>query len=234
MTSQSTKNFKYLRCTYNRRPYLGMAYGLSGVLYMLLKATQCVKRLRETKELMEVLENSIDLLLVAIKRSGGRLPTIQSNRKPIFVVDANCGISGIIPLLTEAIFLFPHKQQVFMEAALEAGELTWKEGIRVKGGSLGQGISGNGYMLHTLYRCFKRLDQQTKKKPETKEQDIIKLADLGIDKQAFLEQRNTTAETEKPAKKEPVQRSYLGDLAIKWRVRSFMYARVLFDAEVNK
>jgi hypothetical protein len=45
------------------------------------------------------------------------------------------------------------------EAASKCGKLTWEQGILYKGNGICHGITGNGYMLHCLYRAFKRLSQ---------------------------------------------------------------------------
>ena len=44
-----------------------------------------------------------------------------------------------------------------MQAAQLAGEITWDEGILLKGSGICHGITGNGYLLHNLYRTFKTL-----------------------------------------------------------------------------
>ena len=44
-----------------------------------------------------------------------------------------------------------------MESAVLAGEVTWKEGLVLKGNGLCNGISGNAYALHSLFRAYKRL-----------------------------------------------------------------------------
>ena len=37
------------------------------------------------------------------------------------------------------------------------GNIIWKEGLLKKGNGLCHGISGNGYLLHALYRKFDEL-----------------------------------------------------------------------------
>ena len=69
------------------------------------------------------------------------------------------GIPGAIPMLTAAIDLFPSMQTKLLAAATRAGEITWKEGLLLRGNSLCHGIAGNGYMLHTLFRTFNKLSR---------------------------------------------------------------------------
>ena len=44
------------------------------------------------------------------------------------------------------------------------GEYIWLEGLLSKGNGLCHGISGNGYMLHNVYKTF---DKLSLKEPET-------------------------------------------------------------------
>lgn len=45
------------------------------------------------------------------------------------------------------------KDKKFLDSALKAGEVIWERGILLKGNGLCHGISGNAYMLHSLYRA---------------------------------------------------------------------------------
>jgi hypothetical protein len=42
---------------------------------------------------------------------------------------------------------------------MEAGNLTWKEGLVLAGTGLGKGIMGNAYLLLSLSRSIKKLSQ---------------------------------------------------------------------------
>jgi lantibiotic modifying enzyme len=60
------------------------------------------------------------------------------------------GAPGAIPLFLEAYLTF--KNQDFLEAALKSGKCVWKKGLIRKGFGLCHGISGNAYLLHSIYR----------------------------------------------------------------------------------
>jgi membrane transport protein XK len=48
-------------------------------------------------------------------------------------------------------------RQELLELATKAGENTWRQGLLKKGTGICHGISGNGYVLHNLFRTFKGL-----------------------------------------------------------------------------
>lgn len=48
----------------------------------------------------------------------------------------------------------PELKRLCIEAATKAGDGTFKYGLLLKGNGLCHGISGNGYMLHSLARFF--------------------------------------------------------------------------------
>jgi hypothetical protein len=56
--------------------------------------------------------------------------------------------------------LFPKLKDKLLHAINIAGQKTWIEGLRLKGNGLCHGIAGNGYFLHTIYRCYARLSSE--------------------------------------------------------------------------
>ena len=64
------------------------------------------------------------------------------------------GASGVIHLLTAAAELFPNMAKDLVERSIKIGDLIWMEGLVFQGNSLFDGISGNGYALHCLFRCL--------------------------------------------------------------------------------
>ena len=66
-------------------------------------------------------------------------------------------------MLMLASELFPDHEKSCFEAAMAAGDLTWKQGLLLKGNGLCHGISGNGYLLHSLYRGCLRLSKDESK-----------------------------------------------------------------------
>jgi hypothetical protein len=68
------------------------------------------------------------------------------------------GAPGAIPMFVSAAKFFsetdPDLKAQCIEAAVKAGEGTFKFGLLFKGNGLCHGISGNGYMIHSLTRYF--------------------------------------------------------------------------------
>ena len=71
------------------------------------------------------------------------------------------GLSGVIPMLTKATEVF-HDNEKLVERCIKAvdllGEVTWGQGLVFKTG-LVDGIIGNGYLLHRIYRMYNNLAQ---------------------------------------------------------------------------
>jgi lantibiotic modifying enzyme len=53
-------------------------------------------------------------------------------------------------MLISAYKLF--NNDIYLKSALKAGELVWKKGMLLKGNGICHGITGNAYVLHSLYR----------------------------------------------------------------------------------
>eukprot|EP00826_Nyctotherus_ovalis_P034768 TRINITY_DN2921_c0_g1_i3.p1 TRINITY_DN2921_c0_g1~~TRINITY_DN2921_c0_g1_i3.p1 ORF type:complete len:436 (-),score=85.95 TRINITY_DN2921_c0_g1_i3:103-1410(-) len=130
------------------RHYLGAAHGISGVVYMLLKAIEMVEELSKDKELMALLESTCDRLLTVMNKVGN-FPVIFGSGSDNLYHFCH-GAPGIISSLLEAHKIL--KKENYISAALLAGEAMWKHGIILKGNTLCHGITGNTYFLHTLYR----------------------------------------------------------------------------------
>jgi hypothetical protein len=77
-------------------------------------------------------------------------------------------------MLTEAVQVFPHMRDRLLEAAESLGELTWEQGLLCKGNSLCHGITGNGYLLHCLYRTFNNLGKQASNYVEDVTNEAVK------------------------------------------------------------
>lgn len=63
------------------------------------------------------------------------------------------GATGAIPMLISAYHTF--KDNVYLESLLKTGEMVWNNGLLKKGNGICQGITGNGYVLHSIYRLTK-------------------------------------------------------------------------------
>ena len=91
-----------------------------------------------------------------LEKNKGVLPDTGHDEKSFgnFTMHFCTGTPGVIPLLLESINIFPNLRDRLLKAAIEAGTATWEKGIIRKGNGLCHGISGNGYILHCIYRTF--------------------------------------------------------------------------------
>ena len=86
--------------------------------------------------------------------------TDLTSKKPKIMGSFNNGPSGAIPLLCEAIKVFPGQTEILIETAQMLGELTWSQPEpEHRGTSLRKGASGKGYLLHCLFRTYKSLSE---------------------------------------------------------------------------
>ncbi len=60
-------------------------------------------------------------------------------------------------MLVLASEMFSANQEHYLETAEKIGELTWRKGLTRDGYGIFEGITGNGYALHSLSRGFTRL-----------------------------------------------------------------------------
>ena len=81
-------------------------------------------------------------------------------------------------MLSVAMEVFPDMTNVLIECCQKAGEITWRQGLLLKGNGLCHGITGNGYMLHCLYRTFRRLSQITLKDDTEDREETKRLAQI--------------------------------------------------------
>jgi hypothetical protein len=102
--------------------------------------------------------------LIKITIWSGRLPFLldQKDVNDKFATQFCHGSPALIPLMTLAADIYPKMEELCLEVAQKAGEITWQRGILMKGGGLCHGIAGNAYLLHNLYRTFKKLAKRQK------------------------------------------------------------------------
>ena len=129
--------------------YYGAAHGLMGILYILMKALMIIDELSKDKELRKSIESSAEFLL-SLQYPSGNFPISYGSESEKLVHFCN-GAPGSISFLLSAYKLF--KRDEYLNAALKAGNITWQEGILLKGNGLCHGITGNAYALHSLYRA---------------------------------------------------------------------------------
>ncbi len=126
--------------------YYGAAHGTFGILYLLMKAAEATG-VGKDPALMDLLRRTCEYM-VTLQFGTGNFPMSFGGKKDNMVQFCH-GAPGAIPALLEAHKLF--KSESFLSAALKAGETVWTRGILLKGNGLCHGITGNAYMLHSIY-----------------------------------------------------------------------------------
>ncbi|XP_067142846.1 glutathione S-transferase LANCL1-like [Centruroides vittatus] len=132
-----------LTYVWNGKYYLGAAYGLSGILYVLLQA-----KLYLSLEELSLLETSIDYLLQT-RFPSGNFPSSVDNRSDALLQWCH-GAPGIIHLLCLAYKYFYNRK--YLDAAEQCGDLIWRKGLLKKGDSICHGVAGNAYAFLQLYQ----------------------------------------------------------------------------------
>jgi len=132
--------------------YYGGAHGSFGIVYEMLKACELVEELKANKELMTILENTCDHL-ITLQFPSGNFPSSYGGKKDKLVHFCH-GAPGAIPMLLQAHKLF--QKETYLVSASNAGEAIWHRGILLKGNGICHGITGNAYMLHSLYRYMSK------------------------------------------------------------------------------
>ncbi|CAI2368824.1 unnamed protein product [Moneuplotes crassus] len=131
------------------KPYLGGAHGLIGILYMLLEASKVSSKLSDSEDFMETIQRSCNFL-VDIQLESGNFPNKVGDTSGKLLHFCH-GAPGAIPLLILASEIYT--DEGYLKSAEKAGEIIWERGLLLKGFGVCHGISGNAYVLHSLYRA---------------------------------------------------------------------------------
>lgn len=140
--------------------YFGVAHGLFGVLYMILRAYQLNSDIFNTKEnssltnkLLICTKASLEYLLKFQTKDGNFPATALEDEKESLVQFCH-GSPGAVPclLLASEVFKTESVGERCFKSALLAGENIWNFGILKKGYGLCHGITGNAYSFLSLYR----------------------------------------------------------------------------------
>ncbi len=100
----------------------------------------------------------MDPLLSNVEAHYGYLPAkLGENTKTL---DFQHGSPGTIPLIALAARIFPNLRARCIYVAETAAELTWREGLLLRGNGISLGITGNAYCLLALSRLFKELSEE--------------------------------------------------------------------------
>ncbi|XP_023514026.1 lanC-like protein GCL1 [Cucurbita pepo subsp. pepo] len=122
--------------------YYGAANGLAGILHVLLHFPL-------SNEDADDVKRTLRYLISKRFPHCGNYPSSEGNPRDKFVQWSH-GATGIGITLCKASQVF-HEDREFRDAAIEAGEVVWKNGL-VKEVGLADGVSGNAYAFLSLHR----------------------------------------------------------------------------------
>ncbi|XP_062099939.1 lanC-like protein GCL1 [Humulus lupulus] len=122
--------------------YWGAANGLSGILHVLLYFPL-------SKEDAEDVKATLRYMMSKRFPHSGNYPSSEGNPRDELVQWSH-GATSIAITLSKASEVFPGDRE-FRDAAIEAGEVVWKNGL-VKKVGLADGVAGNAYAFLSLYR----------------------------------------------------------------------------------
>ncbi|KAI4383473.1 hypothetical protein MLD38_009307 [Melastoma candidum] len=122
--------------------YLGAANGLAGILQVLLHFPL-------SEEYAEDVKGTLRYMMSNRFPHSGNYPSSEGNPRDKLVQWSH-GATGMAMTLCKASQVFPSDRE-FRDAAIEAGEVVWKNGLMKKVG-LADGASGNAYAFLSLFR----------------------------------------------------------------------------------
>ncbi|KAK9949486.1 hypothetical protein M0R45_005004 [Rubus argutus] len=122
--------------------YLGAANGLAGILQVLLHFPLSAEDAEDVK-------GTLRYMMANRFPHSGNYPSSEGNPRDKFVQWSH-GAAGMAITLCKASQVFPEDRE-FRDAAIEAGEVVWKNGLLKKVG-LADGVAGNAYAFLSLYR----------------------------------------------------------------------------------
>ncbi|XP_048335629.1 lanC-like protein GCL1 [Ziziphus jujuba] len=122
--------------------YWGAANGLAGILHVLLHFPL-------SEENAEDVKGTLRYMMSNRFPHSGNYPSSEGNPRDKLVQWSH-GATGMAITLCKASQVFPNDRE-FRDAAIEAGEVVWKNGL-VKKVGLADGVAGNAYAFLSLYR----------------------------------------------------------------------------------
>ena len=161
--------------------YLGAAHGVVGILHTLLYLTsqewQQVERSRGLEGIQGKVQQSIDKMISSpyyiYEGTGNFKSSLKLERRQHHhhgheerdrLVHWCHGAPGLCMLLLRASQVYPQKQQIYMNQAIQLAEsVIYPRGVLQKGVGLCHGISGNAYIFLSLSRYLSHHPQNSEK-----------------------------------------------------------------------
>ncbi|KAL5987660.1 hypothetical protein ACLOJK_035410 [Asimina triloba] len=122
------------------KKYWGAAHGLAGIMHVLMD-------MELTPEEQELVKGTL-CYMVKNRFASGNYPSSEGKDADRLVHWCH-GAPGIALTLAKAAEVF--HDEMFLKAAVDAGELVWNQGLLKRVG-ICHGVSGNAYVFLTLYR----------------------------------------------------------------------------------
>ncbi|KAH9624508.1 hypothetical protein KSS87_019824 [Heliosperma pusillum] len=122
--------------------YWGAAHGFAGILHVLMDTELKPDELKDVKNEL--------LCMVKHRFSSGNFPASEEDKGRDVLVHWCHGAPGVALTLVKAYEVF--KDNMFLDAAIEAAEVVWNRGMLKRVG-ICHGISGNAYVFLSLYRA---------------------------------------------------------------------------------
>jgi lantibiotic modifying enzyme len=102
---------------------VGAANGPIGIIYMIIKAMISVPKLVDDTLLLRAVKNGVKKI-VGLMKGTGVVPLFAD--QALYRVNFCKGSPGVIPMLYAANTLFPEDKEEYLEAAKQAGKVTWE------------------------------------------------------------------------------------------------------------
>ncbi|XP_065206559.1 lanC-like protein 2 isoform X2 [Planococcus citri] len=158
--SRATQAKTPLQYEWHDKEYIGAAHGYCGILHTLLLARQ--QNIISESTVITYVKPTIDYVL-NMQFPSKNIPSSVNSLSGDKLVQWCHGAPGAVHMVALAYEVL--KDNKYLQAALDFGEVTWQRGLLRKGYSLCHGVSGNGYTFIKLYQLTgdpKHLHRATK------------------------------------------------------------------------
>lgn len=131
--------------------YMGAAHGICAILHMILESPLFAGDTSQLNEKQKLIKTCTDMYLQTQSIDGNFPCVLEDIGKPEHKLVHWChGAPGSVYLFAKAYLIF--KEQKYLNAVINAGELIWKKGLLRKGLGICHGVAGNAYVFLLLYR----------------------------------------------------------------------------------
>ena len=141
----------------SKEAFIGCTYGIEAVLFYFLRALKLVSKLYKYEDFRTVVQQTLQKIMKVMKKRFGYLP--YNWDVGVAQIHFSHGSPATIPMLCQAIDVFPEMTEDLLECAQMAAELAWNKGLKK---NIYGSIIANGYLIHCLARKYKQLQEEQK------------------------------------------------------------------------